>query len=668
MNKANRIFSGINIGLSMVYWLAVFPLSHFGPFLDESTPGSAINIATMFFVILVIANGLWCLSSTLVLHMPRVVRIMLFSLGLVCLDQVIHFRELPNTAPLVLPFLVTALMLFALSQVRCSEYRRNLMLWTILGGCTVNAVMHDVTFVIQYNMEPPQSDSILASIGIAVSLYMLLRARPTVLMVLGNLFALIFLYLYFLHHISVKAVFVVVPSCMVLLGLLFKEKTQIGIMVSAVMLICTWLTHLMEFYADFDLIEELNHYWTNTLAHVRTASAHLLYGHGHGTFAMANLESNPNYYTERAYSTVLHLLTIGGIFALVPLLLAWYALIRTSLGKHLTWTEKAGNICLVLPFILATVVASVSVFSMPVFYAMATVIWYNSAQDEWNKRIIDRKKLVFGRVPIAITTLVLLTYCATALVSIFQLDRIIRNNDCGAIEDHVINPLPFNMQISEFEMTCVYNNLMILPVDTWLARYREIVTKEIIPFHPKKVFFEQLIALEDHYTPEEREEIREMADRLYPTLVMEMDEKKHPEAERESGPDPAAGTRDTGSGDDPGTSGEPSPAPESQEPASAAEGQEPPSTQEEHGQGQDTVPPAEGLEPAPSQEEQSPASPTEDLKSSSDHEEQSHNPVSPADDLEPDQGTGTGEDPRLTAAEETPLPETPAATITDSVE
>lgn len=562
MDLSNRIHTKLHIILCALYWVIVFPVSHFQTYLDDTTTGSAINLATIIFVVLVISNCLWYLNRNLIIHRAPVVRNMLIAFLALAAPLLLNASQISHCLPLVLPFLISAAMLFSLHQIRYNMSKRNLLLLLILAGTTVNAILHDATFVMQYNISTPPADGTLSSIGIVVSLYLLLRSRYTAFDIIGNLFALIILYLYFLHHISVKVLFVLVPSFLLLMVLMFRESLRTAFAVTAVLSTCTWIAYTIGFFSDFDPATQFSDFASNTMAHVKTAMSTLWAGHGNGSYAMANLEVNPNYYTERAYSTVLHLIAIGGITAAVPLFIAWYALLGCCISQKTNLDRKLSNLSLILPFILATMTANVSVFSMPVFFAMCTVIWYVSCQSNVTRTPIKWQDLKIRRVPIVIFMVIGLSYGISGLVTLKQFDAIRSSHECDMLNEMLLNPLVISNQVTEYEMTCVYEGLTILPVTQWLEAYRRIVTTEIIPYRPKKVFFEQLITLEEHYTPEERKEIRDLADRLYPGLAeevatqVEADRKKKEEElaarkaawdqQKDETAEDSAETRDTG--------------------------------------------------------------------------------------------------------------------------
>ena len=532
MVLSNKIFPHINVYLCFIFWIIVFPLTHFAVFLDESILGSSVNLYGIITICLVVANCLWYLNLNLVLHKAEVVRIMSIATVLLCLPLMIHIKDISLCIPLVLPFLITAVVLFSLHQMRYNIQKRNLLLWIIVAGNTVNAIIHDASFVMQYNIDTPPADSILASISITICMYLLLRSRFSAFDIIGNLFTLIILYLYFLHHINIKVIFIIVPSVVILLGLLMKENLKTGLTIIAITAICTWMSYCIGFFDNFDPVSEFSKYSSNTMAHIKTAWNNILLGHGLGTFAMANLEVNPNYYTERAYSTLLHLMAVGGIAAVIPMLTAWYALIKTSLNRFNSLSRQLSNLSIILPFILATVTTSISVFSIPVFFAMCYTIWYVSCQNPVSKKSVTWKQLYIRRVPIAIITTVSLLFFITGIVSLNQISKIEKENICDNLEKRVVNPFIVASRLKEHEMRCVYQGLTVLPVTQWLAAYRRIMMNEIIPYRPKKIFFEHLINLEDHFTEEEKKEIRDLADRLYPTLLLEIEENKKENKEK----------------------------------------------------------------------------------------------------------------------------------------
>ena len=521
---SNKIFPRINIYLCFIFWIIVFPLTHFAVFLDESILGSSVNLYGIITICLVVANCLWYLNRNLVLHKAEVIRNMSIATALLSLPLLLHISEIGFCIPLVLPFLITAVVLFSLHQIRYSIQKRNLLLWIIVAGNTINAIIHDASFVIQYNIDTPPADGILASISITICMYLLLRSRFSAFDIIGNLFTLIILYLYFLHHINIKVIFITVPSVMILLGLLLKENLKTGLTIIAITTICTWMSYCLGFFDNFDPVSEISKYASDTMAHIKTAWNNILLGHGLGTFAMANLEVNPNYYTERAYSTILHLMAIGGITAVIPMLMAWYALIKTSLNKINSLSRRLSNLSILLPFILATVTTSISVFSIPVFFAMCYTIWYVSCQNPISKKNVTWKQLYIRRVPIAIITSVSLLFFITGIISLNQISKIEKENICDNLQNRVVNPFIVASRLREHEMRCVYQGLTVFPVAQWLASYRQIMMNEIIPYRPKKIFFEHLINLEDHFTEEEKREVRDLSDRLYPTLLPEMEE------------------------------------------------------------------------------------------------------------------------------------------------
>ncbi len=530
MEISNKIHTDTNIYLCFIFWFLFFPLSHFAHFLDESILGSTVNLYGIITITLVAANSLWYLNRNLVLHNTEILRNMAVATGFLAIPLILHATEISKSVPMILPFVIVATVVFSLHQIRYSIEKRNLLLWIILAGNTINAMLHDASLVMQYNIETPPADGILTSISIIICMYLLLRSNFSVFNIIGNLFTLIILYLYLLHHINIKVILIIVPSATILLGLLLKEDLKTGLSIIAVGSACTWVAYCLGFFEDFDPVSELSNYITNTMAHINTAWNNFLLGHGLGTFAMANLEVNPNYYTERAYSTVLHLIATGGITALVPLLLYCYAMVKSCLDRKNSLSKQLSNLCLMLPFILSAITTSISVFSTPVFLAMCYAIWYVSCQNSIKKRTVKWNQIYIRRLPIAIITVISLAFFITGIISINQFAKIEKNGDCENLQ-RIINPIIVGDYLIQHEMKCVYDGLTVIPVAKWLASYRKIMTEEIIPYHPKKVFFEHLINLEEHYTEAEKKEIRDLADKLYPTLLMEIDENKKADSE-----------------------------------------------------------------------------------------------------------------------------------------
>ncbi len=526
MQLTNRIFTTFNLILCIIYWLIVYPISHFGVYLDDSISGSTINLCSFIFIILVITNCLWYLNCNLVFHKSPIINAMGMALVAVTIPLLIHVSNITHAANMVLPYVVSFLLIFSLHQVRYNEEKRNLFIWLILAGNTVNAILHDASYIFQYTIEVPSADVLLSGIGIIVSMYLLLRSKFSSFDIIGNLFAMIILYLYLIHHINLKVIFIFLPSFIALLVLLYNDSIAKGLAISAVIAMCSWIAYCIGFWDGLSLFSELDKYLENTSAHLLTAKDNFLIGQGFGKFAMTNLESNPNYYTEGAYSTFLQLIAVGGIFAVIPLGIACWGVITISFSKKLSLTKQISNFCLILPFVLATIISSISVFSIPVLIALSYILWYVSCQHCTGKKQITSKDIPIKRVTISFICILCLSFTVTGLISISQFDDYKKNNICDKNRD-IVNPLIIGDRLMEYEMECVYKHIKILPVVDWIKLYRKVMLDEIIPFHPRRDYLEHLLDLEEYFTQEEKKEVRDLTEKIYPTLLVEFDEIKN---------------------------------------------------------------------------------------------------------------------------------------------
>lgn len=521
--QSNRLLSQANFFLCAIYWIGIYPISHLSSIFDADSFNTISNLLCVIFMTLISANCLWYLNRNLIIHKSPILKPLL--IGLICalISIGIHYQKIVDSLQFILPYLSILIIFFSLHQIRYKEEKRNHIILLLLIGNTLNVIIQDSSLIMHFQVNSNNCDTLLAGISIIISMYLLLRSKFTVFDLIGNLFALIILLLYLLHHLNIQFILINFIPFMILISLLCKENLKIGLSILAIMSICIWVCYYLEFFDSIHLKQEFYDFINNLKSDLRTAKDFFFFGNGFDTFPYAHLQSNPNLYTEKSHSGVLYLVITGGFLALLQVLILWGAMIRYSFGAKITISQQISNLALILPFVTISFTTNETNESLPLMFATIYILWYISCQHTIIRKNVTPLDIKIRRVPIVICTSAILVFSITGILSTEKFNDISRKEQCEDLNSQIINPFVLGKKLVEYDMQCVHTNLTIMPVRQWLDLYKKLELTEIIPYRPRKEIFINLINFSKYYTDEENDEIKQLAEKLYPTIMTELE-------------------------------------------------------------------------------------------------------------------------------------------------
>lgn len=520
--KSNLPFVKANFMLLAIYWIIIYPVSHLEAVYEGDEYHIVSNLLCLIFTTLICANCLWYLNRNLVFYRTNSLKILLATLGLSLLPVAVHIQQGMETLEFIQTTLIITVLFFSLHQMRCNKDTRHRIIFLMVQGCTLNVILQDISPIIGYSVHTSECDLLLAGIAIIIDLYLLLRTGYTVFNLISKFFILVVLLLYVLHHLNIQFILVTVIPLLIIIFQLCRETPRTAISVLAIMAICIWVSHYLGFFKYFSPITELGEYISELITEVRTAQHVILLGNGANTFPFAHLLVYPNVYVPKPLSGILSATIHGGIFSLLSQLTLCFFLFKYSFGTKTSSSEHISTLTLTLPFIAICLTTTHLYDCIPMVVSTAYIMWFISCQHTVTKTTVKPLEIKIRRVPIALITASLLIFSVTGLVSVYRYQRIINTAQCDDINAQIPNPFVLGKRLVDHEMHCVWNNLNTLPVQKWFDLYRHIEMNEIIPYRPRREIFINLMQSKSRYTPEQNQQIEDLAVKLYPTILTEI--------------------------------------------------------------------------------------------------------------------------------------------------
>ncbi len=520
--NSNKPLIKLNFILCALYWLCIYPISHLGVIFDGDNFSIFQNLVCLIFLTLICANCLWYLNRNLIIYKSPIFKALLIPLGLSTLSLIFHIQKITEEFEEILPILSFIIVIFSLHQIRCSEEKRNNIMFLIILGSTINVILQDTSLVAGFSVRTCDCDQLIAGISIIINLYLLLHNRYSIFNLIGNLFIQIILFIFVLHHLNLQFIFISLIPLAILITLLCKENTRIGLSVLAIMGICTWVCYYLGFFKNFNINQEFQDFVVEFKSDLKTAYDFFLFGSGANTFPFAHLHSNPNIYDETPTSALLYRVITGGLLSCLSALTFIGIIIRYSFGSKNNRSQQIANLALTLPLIIIGITTNFTNESITLFMTSAYVIWYVTNQSTINKKTVKPLDIKIRRVPIVLVSSAIIFFCATGIISIKKYNDIIENNQCEDINESIPNPFVLGKMIVKHEMDCVWTNINSITVLDWFENYRRVTMNEIIPYYPYKEIFINLINASDKYTDEQNLEIKTLAEKLYPTIMSEI--------------------------------------------------------------------------------------------------------------------------------------------------
>lgn len=517
----------LNIFIFSFFWLILLPGLHMfqlesSAMSDITTNLSSIHSAIIFiYLTLICATCLWYLNQNLILHKIPIIKYFLITLGSILILSFLHIKNYSFPTYLIVQQIIFTVLLFSLHQIRCSELKRHIFILIITIGLTLTCVTKDLGSIVLIRTFDGYTDDLLPFIGLILSLYLFLRAKFNVYLVICNLMTYIILVIQCCQHLNFTNLVIASLSIIFLHALIFKYNKRISFCLIAITLICIELCYILKFFDGLSLVSELNNEYIQLKNTLFTAIDNFWLGSGSNTFSRANLETNPSIFIEFSSSELLSIIIEFGFLGGAIYLWQSFKLLKTSLNSLGNSKIIYSNLFLILPFLIITVYSKCYTSSLLSLVIFSYVIWIITCETPIQKIKITYKDLYIRRVPIILLTVLLISYFSTGLISIFKFKNLYENNNCeNIVKNKLLNPFYISEKYNIFLYSCIFNAGMKLPSSQLINYYHEYMMENVIPYKPKRTFVKKLLKAKEYYNEDNRKNIEDLAGKLYPELVI----------------------------------------------------------------------------------------------------------------------------------------------------